>query len=81
MFEYTVWRNNSPEKFKEACKRIDQEYPNAVKSKLLIDVDGSTLQIYTEHEKKIKVFDDYDVGAVYIEAEIDLRELFGQELK
>ncbi len=75
-YDYTVCPNNSPEKFKEACKIISGKYPNAVKNKLIVDVDGSTIQTYTEAGKDINVYDDYDVGAVYVQSEIDLGKIF-----
>ncbi|MCD8090346.1 MAG: hypothetical protein LUD81_06960 [Clostridiales bacterium] len=78
MYEYRVHTENSPKKFKEACKKIEENFPNTIKRKLLIDVDGSTIQTFTEGNKDIDVFDDYDVGAVYINSEIDLGELFEQ---
>ena len=76
MFDYTILPDNSPKKFKEACKLIEMAYLNAIKKKFLIDVDGSTIQTYTIDDKDIDVFDDYDVGAVYVRSEIDLSELF-----
>ena len=46
------------------------------KNKLLIDVDGSLIQTYKYNGKDIDVYDDYDVGAVYVKSEIDLDNLF-----
>lgn len=76
MFDYTIYTDNSPEKFKEACKKIEQAYPSAIKKKLLVDVDGSTIQTYTEKGKDIDVYDDYDIGAVFVKSKIDLDKLF-----
>ena len=76
MFDYNIYSDNSPEKFKETCKKIEQVYPNVIKRKLLIDVDGSTIQTYTENGKDIDVYDDYDIGAVFVKSEINLDELF-----
>lgn len=76
MFDYNILKENSTEKFKEACDRIESQFPNADKRNLLVDVDGTTIQTYTYNGKKINVFDDYDVGAVFVVSEIDLTELF-----
>lgn len=76
MFDYNIYSDNSPEKFKETCKKIEQVYPNVIKRKLLIDVDGSTIQTYTENGKDIDVYDDYDIGAVFVKSEINLDKLF-----
>lgn len=64
-YDYNIFSDNSVKKFKEACKAIEKEYPKIDKKKLLVDVDGSTIQVYGESENKIVVYDDYDVGAVY----------------
>ena len=72
MFDYTVCKDNSPHAFKTICQSIEKNFPSAKKQKLLVDVDGSTIQTYTENGKDIDVYDDYDVGAVYIKSEIDL---------
>ena len=75
-YDYTVYPDNSPRKFKETCSIIEKAYPKAIKNKLLIDVDGSTIQTYTENGKDIDIYDDYDVGAVYVQSEIDLGTIF-----
>ncbi len=72
MFEYTVYRDNSPDVFIETCKEIEKMFPEAIKRKLLIDVDGSTIQTYTLDGKDIDVFDDYDIGVVFVQSEIEL---------
>lgn len=76
MFDYTIFPDNSSTKFKEICAIIEEAYPKAAKKELLIDVDGSTIQTYTENGRDIDVFDDYDVGAIYVKSEIDLKALF-----
>lgn len=76
LFNYTVCKENSPEKFKSICQSIERFFPSAKKQKLLVDVDGSTIQTYTENGKDIDVYDDYDVGAVYIKSEVDLAHIF-----
>ena len=75
MYDYNIWTENSPQKFKNICKIIEIEFPNIEKEELLIDVDGSTIQTYRQHGKTINVFDDYDIGAVFVKSEIDLNEI------
>lgn len=75
MFDYNIYIDNSTEIFKHTCESIEEAFPNAAKHTLLIDVDGSTIQIYTQDGKEIRVYDDYEVGAVYIESEIELNML------
>lgn len=72
MFDYNIHKENSPEVFKHTCNSIEKAFPNATKSTLLVDVDGSTIQTYTQDGKDIDVYDDYEVGAVYVKSEIKL---------
>ena len=73
MFDYTVYQNNSTDEFKKACNKIKEAFPNATIQKLLVDVDGSTIQTFTQDGKDIDVYDDYEVGAVYVKSEIELK--------
>ena len=75
-FDYTIFKDNSQSEFKKACKLIERSFHDAKKNKLLIDVDGSTIQTYTKDGKDIDVYDDYDVGAVFVKSEIDLDNIF-----
>ena len=75
-YDYTIRKNNSPKSFKMACAAIENKYPELKKDDLLVDVDGSTIQIYGEEPKEVIVYDDYDVGAVFVKSDIDLSELF-----
>lgn len=76
MFDFTIHPDNNPTEFKQACSKIETLFPKAIKSKLLVDVDGSTIQTYLQDGKEIKVYDDYDIGAVFVRSEIDLSEIF-----
>ncbi|MDE7233563.1 MAG: hypothetical protein K2N29_00700 [Ruminiclostridium sp.] len=76
MFDYTISGDNNPKKFKEACVAVEKLFPKAEKKKLLIDVDGTTIQTFNEHGRSITIYDDYDVGAVFVKSEIDLGKLF-----
>lgn len=73
-YEIPICRDNSPAEFKLACSKIDQQYPTAEKKQLLVDVDGSTIQVYYIEGKKLVIYDDYDVGAVFAMSDIDVRE-------
>ena len=76
-YQYSVWPDNSVEQFKKACTQIEKTIPIISKRKLVIDVDGSMIQQYTGlNNKEIVVFDDYEIGAVYVDSDIDLSYLF-----
>ena len=75
MFDYTISTDNSPEIFQNICSKIEKAYPNAIKHRILIDVDDTTIQTFTENGKDIDVYDDYDVGAVFVKSEINLEQV------
>ena len=74
-YDYTIYPDNSPEQFKKTCASIESAHPELSKAKLLIDVDGSTVQIYSDDSREIVIYDDYDVGAVYVLSDIDLTQV------
>lgn len=76
MFDYNIFANNSKEHFFKTCTTIEKHFPNNRKRKLLIDVDGTAIQIYYIDNKEVTVYNDYEVGAVYVTSELDLKELF-----
>ncbi len=74
-YDYSIYPDNSPEKFKLTCKKIEQAFPCAIKQKLLVDVDGSTIQVYKQDSKEIIVYDHYEIGAVFVLSDIPLEFL------
>ncbi len=80
-YDYTIHPDNSPERFKRVCQIIEQAYPEMKKAELLVDVDGSTIQIFGEEPNEIIVYDDYGVGALYIKSDIDLTTIIEKARK
>lgn len=76
MFTYNIFKNANTEEFRKACSTIEAKMPELKKSAPLEDVDGTVIQIYTTGDKKVKVVNDFEVDAVYIDSEIDLSEIF-----
>ena len=76
MFFYIVEKAASAKAFEKACRLIEAHFKEIGKEKLLEDVDGTTIQIYHNGNKKIKVYNDYEIDAVYIDSEIELKNLF-----
>lgn len=74
-YEYNISSENSPEKFKIICSKIEEAYPELQKNVLLVDVDGSTIQVYHINNLKVTVYDDYEVGAVYVLSDLDLSKI------
>lgn len=75
MFSYNISKNADKTAFERTCASIEAGLENIKKEKLLQDVDGTTIQIYKAPTGKIKVFNDYEVDAVYIDSEIELKEI------
>lgn len=57
------------------CSLIEAKLQDLCKEKLLEDVDGTQIQIYTAAGGRIKVYNDDEVDAVYIDSDIDLKNL------
>lgn len=76
MFSYNISKNANLKAFVSTCALIESKVKDFTKEKLLEDVDGTQIQIYNSSEGKIKVFNDYEVDAVYVDSEKDLKEIF-----
>lgn len=76
MFEYNIHTENSPAIFKQTCEKIEKAFPDAKKSRVFVDVDGTTIQTFTEGGKDIDIFDDYEVGAVFVKSKVNLNHIF-----
>lgn len=72
MFTYNIAKNADIKEFKRACSLIESNMKEAKKAELLTDVDGTSIQIYDTKDGKIKVYNDYEVDAVYVDAEMNL---------
>ncbi len=78
IFDVTISPDNDNNKFLEACKKLETAYPDANKWDIVMDVDGTLLQIYI-HDKagnRTIIYNDYEVGAVYVKSDIDLSGIF-----
>lgn len=75
MFSYTVSKTASGKAFAKACSTIESHFKGISKEKPLVDVDGSTIQIYHKGEDSIKVYNDYEVDAVYVDSEVELKNI------
>ena len=76
-YDITICTDNSAAEFRKACRQIEKAYPMVQKEKLLIDVDGSTMQVYYLGGQKIVVYDDYDIGAVFALSDVDIQDALG----
>lgn len=76
IFDYTISPKNDIKIFKDTCDKLEESFAGILRKKLLVDVDGTTIQEFLLKQKSIVVYDDYDVGAVYVKSQVDLNELF-----
>lgn len=75
MFSYNIANTADSEAFEKVCSIIEANLKNIRKEKLLVDVDGTQIQIYATADGKIKVYNDYEVDAVYADSDVDLENL------
>lgn len=75
MFSYNIKKTVDKISFDHTCSLIESKIENIKKEDLLEDVDGTQIQIFNTPNGKIKVFNDYEVDAVYVDSEIDLTEI------
>lgn len=75
MYSYNISKEADNKAFKKACSSIERHVRNYKKAELLIDVDGSVIQTYSTPSGFIKVYNDYEVDAVYCDSEINLNEI------
>lgn len=73
MYSYNISKKADENAFFNTCALIESNVTNLTKEKLLMDVDGTQIQIYITPKGKIKVYNDYEVGAVYVDSEKELK--------
>ena len=80
MITYTLSDRPDNELFFKTCSLIEKHISEITKDKLLIDVDGSCFQTYHIPQGVIKVSNDFEVYAVYVDSDIDLTNILGVKL-
>lgn len=78
-YSYNINANANEKDFLICCKLIENSLPGIKKEELLMDVDGSLIQIYYYSGKEIAVYDDYYVDAVYVDSNVDLEKIIGKK--
>lgn len=75
MYKYNIHKLADEGIFNRICKKIESNIERLQKDKAIIDVDGSAIQVYKKDGKFIKVYNDYEVDAVYIDSEINIANI------
>ena len=80
MYSYTL--SNQPDNtlFLKTCLLIESHVDAVTKEKMLVDVDGSCVQRYYTPQGIIKVSNDFEVYALYIDSDIDLSSILGAKI-
>lgn len=78
-FDYNLCPDYNEQVFEGACKKIEERYPDIIKKEIVVDEDFSCFQTYLLNKKQIRVNNDWLIGAVYVESDVDLSELFGKK--
>lgn len=72
VFSYPVEKSASKQAFAMVCQLIESHFTGIAKEKLLKDADGTSIQFYHFDGKIIKVCNDFEIDAVYVDSEIEL---------
>lgn len=72
MYSYNISKKADQKAFNRACSLVESIYKDLIKGILIEDVDGTQIQIYALQAGEIKVFNDYEVDAVYIDSDVEL---------
>ena len=75
MYSYTLLNKPDNASFLETCSLIESRVDKITKEKLLIDVDGSCIQRYCTPLGIIKVSNDFETYALYVDSDIDLEKI------
>ena len=72
MFSYTISKEADRSVFEQACEFLENLVTDIRKEALLEDVDGSMIQYYIVGDAEIRVYNDYEIDAVYVDSQINL---------
>lgn len=78
MFSYNISKTANHAVFRKTCNDIEAAFSDIKKETLLEDVDGSQIQIYVSAVGEIKVYNDYEVDAVYADSDFSLADIIKQ---
>ena len=79
-YSYTIKPEMDLKAFLQACEKIRKKFPNAQTDGIVTDIlDGSHYEKFDIDSDCIRVYDDFDVGAVFVESTVRLNDLFEKE--
>ena len=79
-YEYNICPEYNLEEFKKTVELLKNKVKNIKEIKYIEDpLDGDQLQIITTEDGEIVVKNDFMVGAVWIESEIELNSIYQEK--
>ncbi len=76
MREYMICNQPDDEIFERQCAALLKHIPGLTEEAMLQDVDGSVIKRFNLSGKPIIVKNDYYIGGVFIQSEINLEQFF-----
>lgn len=74
MTTYYLYRDYGVNKFYEICSAIEMKYSDFHKEDLLVDIDNSLIQVYTNGNKKIVIDNCAETEKIEARSNVDLSE-------
>ena len=75
MYEYTIKKTADRKIFNDFCSLILSDIKDIETGELIDDFDRAQIQSFKTPNGTIKVYNDYEVDAVYVDSEIKLDEI------
>ena len=72
MYEYTIKKNADQKAFNAFCSLLLSDIKGIEKGERIDDFDRAQIQTFKTPNGTIKVYNDYEVDAVYVDTEIKL---------
>jgi hypothetical protein len=72
MYEYTIKDSADRKTFNEFCTWLMTDIKAIERTQFIDDFDRAQIQLFKTPNGTIKVYNDYEVDAVYVDAEIKL---------
>ena len=74
MTVYYLHKSYDTDKFYEICRAVEEIYKDYEKKQLLVDIDDSLIQTYTNGDKKIIIDNCAQSGLIKARANVDLSD-------
>lgn len=73
MYHYLVYPATNEKLFYKQCARLEERIAGLKNLRLLEDPDGTLIQLYRHPKGEVDVYNDEDVGMLYVKSGFDLK--------